>query len=101
MALEGRVRHGSSAVLGAVASFAYLSGSGVSAENVSAMFPSQVSAARAKMEVAELVAKGVLVDSEDGSDHSLRFKDENELLYLWLLTVGDGLGHTQLVHEGL
>ena len=99
MVLEGRVRHGSSTALGAVASFAYLSGNGVSADNVSGMFPDQISAARAKSEIAELVTKGVLVDGDDGSDHSLRFKDENELLYLWLLTVRDGLGRSQLVHE--
>ena len=97
--LEGRVRHGSSTALGALASFAYLSDNGVSLDNVSGMFSDHSSAARAKSEIAELVRQGVLVESHSGSDDGLRFKDENELLYLWLLTVRDALVKSQLVHE--
>ena len=90
--LEGRVRHGA-VELGAIASFAYLSGTGISPEQVQSMFPDRISADRAKTEFAGLLSQGVLVKTpEEGSNESLKFKDENELLYLWLLTVKERMG---------
>ena len=92
--LEGRVRNGAVA-LGAIASFAYLSGTGLSPDHVRSMFPDKISGERAKSELASLLAEGVLVPSTaDGLEDEVRFKDENELLYLWLLTVKEQLAST-------
>ena len=90
--LEDRVRH-SAVQLGAIASFAYLSGAGISPDHVRSMFPDRISADRAKSELASLLTEGILVKSpEGGSDETVRFRDENELLYLWLLSAKDRIG---------